>query len=100
MRRAIAALFLFGISFGYLEAAVVVYLRTIYDPIRRQIHPERGPNDLFPLITSRQLGSGGPEHARRLVIEIGREAATMLTLAAVALAIARNLHQWIAAFAI
>jgi hypothetical protein len=100
MRRAVAALFLFGMSFGYLEAAVVVYLRTIYDPIRRQIHPERGPNDLFPLITSRQLGNAGPEHARRLVIEVGREAATMLMLAAVALAIARNLHQWIAAFAI
>ena len=32
MRRAVAALFLFGISFGYVEAAVVVYLRAIYDP--------------------------------------------------------------------
>ncbi len=100
MRRAVAALFLFGISFGYLEAAVVVYLRTIYDPIRRQIHPERGPNDLFPLITPRQLANAGPEHSRRVGIEVGREAATMLMLAAVALAIARNVHQWIAAFAI
>jgi len=31
---------------------------------------------------------------------VGREAATMLMLGAVALAVARNLHQWIAAFAI
>jgi hypothetical protein len=100
MRRSVAALFLFGISFGYVEAAVVVYLRAIYDPIRAQLHPERGPHDLFPLITSQELANAGPENPRRLVIEIGREAATMLMLGAVALAIARNLHQWIAAFAI
>jgi hypothetical protein len=100
MRRAVAALFLFGISFGYVEAAVVVYLRVIYDPIRRQIHPERRSTDLFPLITPRQLANAGPENPRRLAIEVGREAATMLMLAAVALAVARNLHEWIAAFAI
>jgi hypothetical protein len=100
MRRAIAALFLFGISFGYLEAAVVVYLRAIYDPIRARLHPERGPQDLFPLITTQELAGAGPEHTRRLAIEIGREAATMLMLGAVALAAANNVHQWIAAFAI
>src|SRR5580704_8657223 len=100
MRRAVAALFLFGISFGYLEAAVVVYLRVIYDPIRQRIHPERHPNDLFPMITPRQLADAGPENPRRLAIELGREAATMVMLAAFALAIARNLHEWFAAFAI
>jgi len=100
MRRAVAALFLFGISFGYVEAAVVVYLRAIYDPIRAQLHPERGPHDLFPLITTQELANAGSENPRRLVIEIGREAATMAMLGAVALAIARNPHQWIAAFAI
>jgi hypothetical protein len=100
MRRAIAALFLFGISFGYLEAAVVVYLRAIYDPVRARLHPERSPHDLFPLITSQQLADAGPENPRRLLIEIGREAATMVMLGAVALAVASNLHQWIAAFAI
>ncbi len=100
MRRAVAALFLFGISFGYVEAAVVVYLRAIYAPIRAQLHPERGPHDLFPLITPRELANTGPENPRRLVIEIGREAATMVMLGAVALAAARNLHEWIAAFAI
>src|ERR1700733_7734521 len=100
MRRAVAALFLFGISFGYVEAAVVVYLRAIYDRVRARLHPERGPHDLFPLITPRQLADAGPENPRRLAIEIGREAATMLMLGAIALAIARNLHEWIAAFAI
>jgi len=100
MRRAVAALFLFGISFGYVEAAVVVYLRAIYDPVRARLHPERGPHDLFPLITPQQLSDAGPENPRRLAIEIGREAATMLMLGAVALAVARNLYEWIAAFAI
>jgi len=100
MRRTVAALFLFGISFGYVEAAVVVYLRAIYDPIRARLHPERGPHDLFPLITPRELANTGPENAQRLGIEIGREAGTMLMLGAVAVGVARNLHQWIAAFAI
>jgi hypothetical protein len=100
MRRAVAALFLFGISFGYVEAAVVVYLRAIYDPIRARLHPQRDPHDLFPLITPQQLADAGPENPRRLAIEIGREAATMVMLGAVALAVGNNLHQWIAAFAI
>ena len=92
MRRAIAALFLFGISFGYVEAAVVVYLRAIYNPVRARLHPERGPNDLFPLITPEQLAAAGPENPRRLAIEIGREAATMLMLGAVN-ATALNSHE-------
>jgi len=100
MRRTIAALFLFGISFGYVEAAVVVYLRAIYDPIRDRIHPGRGPDDLFPLISPQQLADSGPENPRRLAIEIVREAATMLMLASVALALARNFHEWLAAFSV
>lgn len=100
MRRIVAALFLFGISFGYVEAAVVVYLRAIYDPVRQRIHPERKSGDLFPLITPQQLADAGPENPRRLLIEIGREAATMVMLGSVALAVARNFHQWFAAFAI
>jgi hypothetical protein len=100
MRRVIAALFLFGISFGYVEAAVVVYLRAIYDPIRRHLHPDRKPHDLFPLISPQQLADAGPENPRRLVIEIGREAATMAMLGAIALACGRTFYQTVAAFAV
>jgi len=100
MRRTVAALFLFGISFGYVEAAVVVYLRALYDPIRQRLHPERGPDDVFPLITPQELANAGSENPRRLVIEIGREAATIVMLGSVALAVAGNLHKWIAAFVI
>lgn len=100
MARTVAALLLFGISFGYLEAAVVVYLRAIYDPIRQRVHPGIGPNDLFPLISPEQLAASGPESTRRLGIEIGREAATILMLAAFGIAAGRNFSQRMAAFAV
>ena len=100
MTRLIAALVLFGVSFGYVEAAVVVYLRSIYDPLRQRIHPGRQPDQLFPLISTDELAAAGPENPRLLAIEIGREAATMAMLAGFALAVGANLHQWIAAFAI
>jgi hypothetical protein len=100
MTRLIAALVLFGVSFGYVEAAVVVYLRSIYDPLRRRIHPGRQPDQLFPLISTDELAAAGPENPRRLAIEIGREAATMAMLAGFALAAVASLRQWIAAFAI
>lgn len=96
----IAALVLFGVSFGYVEAAVVVYLRSIYDPLRARVHPGRQPNELFPLISTQELAAAGPENPRRLAIEIGREAATMAMLAGFALAVGNNLYEWIAAFAI
>jgi hypothetical protein len=100
MRRIVVALFLLGISFGYVEAAVVVYLRALYDPIRQKLHPDRKPRDLFPLITPRQLADAGPDNPRRLAIEIGREAATMAMLGGMALACGRTLNESIAAFAV
>jgi hypothetical protein len=100
MPRTLAALLLFGVSFGYLEAAVVVYLRAIYDPIRARIHPGRGPQELFPLISPDQLKAAGPENARRLAIEIGREACTIIMLGAFGWAAGRNFNQRMAAFAI
>ena len=100
MHRTIAALVLFGISFGYVEAAVVVYLRAIYDPIRERLHPGRAPQDLFPLITTEQLAATGPENTRRLGIEIGREAATLAMLAGVALVAGRNFRERLAALAV
>jgi hypothetical protein len=100
MYRTVAALVLFGISFGYLEAAVVVYLRAIYDPIRERIHPGRGPQDLFPLISPDQLKAAGPENERRLTIEIGREACTIIMLAAFGCVAGRNFNQRMAAFAV
>ena len=97
--RHLVALTLFGVSFGYVEAAVVVYLRAIYDPIRPHVVPDREPGDLFPLIRTDQLAALGPQHVRRLIAELGREAATLVMVAAVAAAVARTAQQWLAAFA-
>jgi hypothetical protein len=97
-QRAVFALTFFGISFGYVEAAIVVYLRHIYEPIRQQLHPAKPPGDLFPLITSDQLKAQGPSYERLLVIELGRELATLVMLGAAALAVASNGRQWLAGF--
>jgi len=99
-KRAVIALVLFGTAFGYLEAAVVSYLRAIHEPARQRFYPGRPPGDLFPLLTLEQLRGLGSEQSHTLVIEIGREAATIVMLAAVALAVAGNAGQWAAAFVI
>ncbi len=78
----------------------MVYLRAIYDPIRQQIHPDRSPEQLFPLISLSELRAAGPGHLQRLRTELFREAATLAMLAALALASSRNKRQWLAAFLI
>jgi hypothetical protein len=99
-KRTVLALLLFGIAFGYLEAAVVTYLRALHEPARQRVDPGRSPAELFPLLTLEQLHAAGPEQQRTLFTEIGREAATIIMLAAIALAIARNAGEWAAAFVI
>src|SRR5579863_8584995 len=104
-RRTVIGLLLFGISFGYVEAAVVVYLRSIYDPIRREIRPSRSAADLFPLITPDQLRAAAPDRAGLLRIEVIREAATLIMLAAVALTTVAesptgSWQGWLPAFAV
>ena len=98
--RIAAALILFGISFGYVEAAVVVYLRAVYDPIREKLHPDRSAGELFPLITVDQLRKAAPEKSWLLGVEVAREASTMITLASVAWVAAGAGSSWLPAFAI
>src|SRR5580698_7741139 len=94
-RRTAAGLILFGISFGYVEAAVVVYLRALYDPVRHAIHPDRPAGELFPLITVDQLQTAAPEKSWLLGVEVAREAATMIMLASVALIVAQDRPLWL-----
>lgn len=98
--RPVLILLLFGVAFGYLEAAVVSYLRILHEPARRQFYPDRPPGELFPLLTLEQIRATGPEQRKTLFVEIGREASTMLMLASVAWAVAGNARQWAAAFVI
>jgi len=74
----------FGAAFGYIEAAVVVYLRAIFYP----------DGFRFPLI---EFGNG--ELWRRLLMtEIGREGATLVLIGTGAWLIGRNLRQRFAWF--
>src|SRR5436305_671200 len=95
--RLIAGLVIFSAAFGYVEAAVVVYLRSIYTPLRVHFYPGSS-SELFPLLSVEQLRILGPEHVARLKTEIGRELATLLMLAGAALTVARKLREWVAAF--
>jgi hypothetical protein len=65
MRKTLWYLFIFALAMGYLEAAVVVYLRQLFYP----------DGFTFPI---KQIG------ADRAFVELGREAATVLMLLAVA----------------
>ncbi|HEY2015530.1 MAG TPA: hypothetical protein VGH38_18625 [Bryobacteraceae bacterium] len=99
-KRTVVALLLFGTAFGYLEAAVVSYLRELHEPVVQRFYPGRDLGDLFPLLTLDQVRAAAPVQMKTLAIEIGREAATIAMLAAIALAVARNTGQWAAAFVI
>lgn len=99
-KRSVIALLIFSTAFGYLEAAVVSYLRLLHEPARQMFHPGRPEGDLFPLLTLDQLHASGAGQQRTLVVEIGREAATIVMLAGIALAVAENAGQWAASFVI
>jgi hypothetical protein len=99
-KQAVLSLALFGVAFGYLEAAVVSYLRVIHAPTVQRFYPGRNPGDLFPLLTLEQTRKVAPEQMRTIAIEVGREAATLVMLAGIALAVCRNAGEWAAAFAI
>lgn len=99
-KRTVLALLLFGSAFGYLEAAVVSYLRLLHEPARQRYYPGRATGDLFPLLTLEQMRAAGGEQQRLLAVEIGRETATIVMLAAIALAAAGNAGQWAAGFVI
>ncbi|MCU1338341.1 MAG: hypothetical protein JWO19_3922 [Bryobacterales bacterium] len=100
LRRVIVGLFLFGVSFGYVEAAVVIYLRTLYEPLRQQLTPGGPPGEVFPLLDRDRLKTEAPEATRLLAVEVIREAATMIMLAAVAMLAAGERGLWLPAFAI
>jgi hypothetical protein len=99
-RRVVVGLVLFGVAFGYVEAAAVAYLRAMYAPLRAHFYPSSPAGELFPLLTLRQLNATGPEHATRLKTELVREFATLAMLASVGLIAARRPREWIAAFAL
>lgn len=89
---------LFSVAFGYVEAAVVAYLRAIYSPLHLHFYPGASPNELFPLLSLDQLRDLGQEHFERLKTEIGRELATLLMLGGAALMTGQNIRERLAVF--
>ncbi len=81
--RKLPTVILWAVAFAYVESAVVEYLRGIYYPVVKG-------GFLFPLLTPEQLDAMGPEHWHRLVIELGRELATLVMLASVGIAAGKN----------
>jgi hypothetical protein len=79
----VPAIVLWAIAFAYVESAVVEYLRSIYYPL------ERGGFQ-FPVLSLEQLESMGPEHIRRLIIELGREISTLVMLVTISVSAAGN----------
>jgi hypothetical protein len=96
-RQAVAVL-LFGISFGYVEAAVVTYLRPQFDAVRVTFAGQALHRDLFPLLSTDQIRAAGPDMVRLVATEVVREGATLLMLGAVAAAAGDTFQQWLAFF--
>lgn len=78
---------LFGISFGYLEAIVVVYIRRIL-PIEDFKHLVTSISEIFPFLAKHKI----------LFIEQTREASTIIILLAVAILAGTKLRERIAYF--
>jgi hypothetical protein len=95
----LAGLYVFGIGFGFVEAAVVVDLRAILGPTVSRI-AGRSADDLFPMIPLDRLVSADPSAARLMRIEVLREAATMVLLAGVGMAAGRSFVGRFAAFVV
>jgi hypothetical protein len=96
--RIVAAVIVFGVAFGFVEAAVVIDIRAIYEPIHRSLHPSVPPGELFPLLTVDDLRRGPEGSTQLLAIEVAREAATMALLAGFALGVGGGPLRIFAAF--
>ena len=93
----LAGLLVFGIAFGFVEAAVVVDLRAALGPSVERIAGHVA-DDPFPLIPFDRLATDEPAAARLLRIETLREAATLFLLAGAGVAAGRSFLGRFAAF--
>jgi hypothetical protein len=78
-----------AVALGYMEASVVVYLRRIIAPVRR-VHRPAAVAEPLPLLTVGQLSQAGREFEQLLVVEVAREIAPLVILAAASWALRRR----------
>ena len=88
----LAGVVLFGIGFGFVEAVVVVDLRTILTAVTGRTDP-LSADEIFPMIPMDRLERADPATARLMKIEVLREAATLVMLAGVGRAAGRTFIQ-------
>ena len=81
--KKLPAVILCAISFAFVEAAVVEYLRAVYYPL------DKGGFQ-FPILTLEQITALGNEHWVRLFIELGRELCTLIMLMTMGIMAGRN----------
>ena len=93
----LSAMLVLAVAMGYIEAALVVYLRELTTPIRRQHFPE-AVGEPVPLLTLEQLDSSGEVLPRILTVEVIREPAPLVLLAAVAWGFRRRGGDWVGFF--
>lgn len=91
--RLVPAIVLWATAFAFVEAAVVEYLRALYYPIANG-------GFTFPILTVEQIRILGEEHERRLLMEVGREVATLVMLASVGIVAGKNRRECWAHFMI
>jgi hypothetical protein len=94
-RRSIFSLILFGIAFGYVEAAIVVYLSVIGEPLRAAVGLP--VQELFPLLRLNQLT---PAMMSLVRIELAREAFTLIMIWAVSRTARNRLGAFVLAFGV
>ena len=85
---------IFAIAMGYLEAAVVVYLRELYYPDGFYIKEKVG----FPFIKFGLVEELKPFSKKLILTELGREAATIVMLLTLALIAGYSIKSYIAYF--
>lgn len=81
--KALPWVILWAAAFAYVEASVVEYMRAIYYPLSKG-------GFQFPILTLDHLTALGDEHVKRLLIECGRELATLVMLATLGIIAGRN----------
>ena len=87
---------IFAIAMGYLEAAVVVYLRELYYPNGFYIKEKVG----FPFIKFGLVEELKPFSKKLILTELGREAATIIMLVTLSLIAGNSIKSYIAYFLI
>jgi len=85
---------IFAIAMGYLEAAVVVYLRELYYPEGFHIKEKVG----FPFIKFGVVEELKPFPQKIILTEIGREAATIVMLITLSIIAGNSIKSYIAYF--